>query len=40
MGMSPSRLFELTTHLSGILRDLEEAGIHVKIGDDFAEYRT
>ncbi|WP_299849515.1 hypothetical protein [uncultured Roseovarius sp.] len=40
MGMSPRRLFELTTHLSGILRDLEEAGIHVEIGDDFAKYRS
>ncbi len=40
MGMSPSRLFELTTHLLGILRDLEEAGIRIEIGDDFAEYRA
>lgn len=40
MGMSPSKLFELTTHLGGILRDLEEAGIHVVIGDDFAKYRS
>lgn len=40
MGMSPSKLFELTTHLFGILRDLEEAGIRVEIGDDFAKYRA
>ncbi|WP_298919998.1 hypothetical protein [uncultured Roseobacter sp.] len=40
MGMSPSRLFELTTQLSGILRDLEETGIHIEIGDDFAKYRA
>jgi hypothetical protein len=38
--ISPSRLFGLTTRLSGILRDLERAGIHVEIGDDFAEYRA
>ena len=37
---SPSRLFESITHLSGILRDLEDMGIHVEIGDDFAKYRA
>ena len=40
MAMSPSRLFELTRHLSGILRDLEAAGLRVEIGDDFAKYRA
>lgn len=40
MGISPSRLFESITHLSGILRDLEDMGIHVEIGDDFAKYRA
>ena len=40
MGMAPSRLFELTTQISGILRDLEEAGIRLEIGDDFATYRS
>ncbi|MFD1158761.1 hypothetical protein [Roseovarius aestuarii] len=40
MGMSPFRLFKLTTHLSGILRDLEEGGIHIEVGDDFAKYRS
>ncbi len=38
--MSPSKLFELTSHLSGILRDLEEAGTRIEIGDDFAAYRA
>ncbi|MFQ6548990.1 hypothetical protein AADZ90_013620 [Aestuariibius sp. 2305UL40-4] len=38
--MQPTRLFELTTHLSGILRDLEAAGIHVEVGDDFAKFRA
>jgi hypothetical protein len=37
---SPSRLFALTAHLSGILRELEKAGIHIEIGDDFAKYRA
>lgn len=37
---SPSRLFELTTHLSRIIRDLENAGIRIEIGDDFARYRA
>jgi len=40
MEMSPSRLFELTKQLSGILRDLEQAGLKVEIGDDFAKYRA
>ena len=40
MGMSPIKLFELITHLSGILRELEEAKIHIEIGDDFAKYRS
>lgn len=38
--MSPIRMFKLTTHLSGILRDLEEGGIHIEVGDDFAKYRS
>lgn len=40
MGILPSRLFELITGLSGILRDLEEAGLRVEIGDDFTKYRA
>ncbi len=40
MVLSPSRLFELTTHLSGIFRDLKDAGLHLEIGDDFAKYRA
>ncbi|MEJ6387874.1 hypothetical protein [Gymnodinialimonas ulvae] len=37
---SPSKLFELIKHLSGIIRDLENAGIRIEIGDDFAKYRA
>ncbi|WP_425357851.1 hypothetical protein [Roseobacter litoralis] len=40
MLMSPSRLFELTRSLSNTLIDLEQAGIRVEIGDDFAKYRA
>ena len=40
MGMLPSRLFELIINLSGTLRDLDEAGLHVEIGDDFTKYRS
>ncbi len=40
MGMLPGKLFEMTRHLSCILHDLEEAGIRVEIGDDFAKYRA
>ncbi len=40
MRMSPSRLFELITNVSGVLGDLEQTGIRVEIGDDFAKYRT
>jgi hypothetical protein len=40
MAILASRLFELTANLSGILRDLEEAGIYIEIGDDFAKYRA
>ncbi|ABG31330.1 hypothetical protein RD1_1708 [Roseobacter denitrificans OCh 114] len=38
--MSPSRLFELTRQLSDTLTELEQAGIRVEIGDDFAKYRA
>lgn len=37
---SPSRLFELTTHLSSTVRELKKAGIRIEIGDDFAKYRA
>ena len=37
---SPSRFFELTTHLSGTVRELERVGIRIEIGDDFAKYRA
>lgn len=40
MVMLPSKLFELTTHVSRILDDLEETGIQIEIGDDFAKYRA
>ncbi|WP_299204491.1 hypothetical protein [uncultured Tateyamaria sp.] len=40
MGLRPSRLFEVITRFSGVLRDLEEMGIRVKICDDFQEYRA
>jgi len=40
METSPRRLFEMTTNLSGALNDLENAGIRVEIGDDFAKYRA
>ena len=39
MGMSPSRLFRLTNHLSNILRELNDAGLRIEIGDDFTKYR-
>ncbi|MDJ0826794.1 MAG: hypothetical protein QNJ16_14950 [Rhodobacter sp.] len=40
MATSPSGLFELVTNLSGILCDLDEAGIRVEVGDDFVKYRA
>ncbi|WP_298842433.1 hypothetical protein [uncultured Roseobacter sp.] len=40
MGILPSRLFELTKQLSGIMQDLEASGITIEIGDDFARYRA
>lgn len=40
MRMSPSRLFDLTKSLSKSLTELNDAGIHVEIGDDFAKYRS
>lgn len=38
--MLPSKLFTMTTNVSGILRHLEESGLRLEIGDDFAKYRT
>lgn len=40
MGISPSRLFELSTRLSGMLDDLRGLGICLEIGDDFVAYRS
>ncbi|WP_299656318.1 hypothetical protein [uncultured Tateyamaria sp.] len=40
MGPRPSRVFETLTRFSGIQRDLEDAGIQIKVGDDFQEYRA
>lgn len=37
---SPRKLFELASHLSGTVQDLENAGIHIEIGDDFSKYRA
>lgn len=39
MHMSPSRLFELTKNLSNSLGELNNTGIHIEIGDDFAKYQ-
>ncbi|MEL6363046.1 MAG: hypothetical protein AAFR21_18420 [Pseudomonadota bacterium] len=38
--MSPRRQFQLLEHLSGVLRDLAEAGVRVEIGDDFTKYHA
>ncbi len=40
MRLLPCNLFELTTRLSGIRHDLEEAGMRIEIGADFAKYRS
>jgi hypothetical protein len=40
MGITPIRLFELSKRLSGMLRELQEAGLQIEIGDDFAKYRA
>ncbi|MEM9578089.1 MAG: hypothetical protein AAF999_13875 [Pseudomonadota bacterium] len=40
MGMLPRELFKITKYLSAILQELEEAGIRVEVGDDFARYRA
>lgn len=40
MGMSPSSLYELSSRLSSILRDLQALGLRVEIGDNFAKYRA
>ena len=40
MHMSPSRLFELTKNLSNSLGELNNTGIHIEIGDDFAKYQS
>lgn len=39
MKMLPSRLFEVSRNLSNSLNALNDAGIHIEIGDDFAQYR-
>ena len=38
--MLPSKLYKMTSNVSGILRHLEEAGIWLEIGDDFGKYRA
>lgn len=40
MGMSPSRLFEMTTQLSNTLSILGQSGLRIEVGDDFALYRA
>ncbi|MEI4235377.1 hypothetical protein [Roseovarius sp. D22-M7] len=40
MVMLPSKLFTMTMNVSGILSQLEKAGIRLEFGDDFAKYRT
>ncbi|GIT88829.1 MULTISPECIES: hypothetical protein [Roseobacter] len=40
MQMLPSKLFELITNLRGVFSDLEQMGIRVEIGDDFAKFRS
>jgi hypothetical protein len=37
--MSAVSLFSAITRVSGLVRELEEVGMQVKVGDDFAEYR-
>ncbi|WP_052249730.1 hypothetical protein [Tateyamaria sp. ANG-S1] len=39
MCIGPNRLFRTITRFADVLRELEEAGIHVVLGDDFLEYR-
>ena len=38
--MSPRSLFELIKNVSVILRDLEQAGIFLEVGDDFTKFRS
>jgi hypothetical protein len=38
--MSPKRLFGSIAAVANILKDLEQAGMRVEVGDDFAEYRS
>ncbi|MEM9583022.1 MAG: hypothetical protein AAGA08_07880 [Pseudomonadota bacterium] len=40
MVFSPSKLFGLVQGLTKTLQALEQSGIHVEIGDDFAKYRS
>jgi hypothetical protein len=40
MGIPAKRIIELTRNLSTITQHLDELGIRVEIGDDFAEYRA
>ncbi|MCH2165705.1 MAG: hypothetical protein MK098_13775 [Marinovum sp.] len=39
MNIGPYRLFQTIERFSGCLRELEDAGIHVELGDDFQKYR-
>lgn len=37
--MSAQRLFDMVKNVSGIIKDLEDAGMRVELGDDFSKYR-
>lgn len=40
VGMLPRQLFGLAKSVSGLIDQLEENGLYVEIGDDFARYRA
>ncbi|WP_415400778.1 hypothetical protein [Tateyamaria sp. SN3-11] len=39
MSIRPNRLFQTMARFAGVLKELEDAGIQVVLGDDFMEYR-
>ncbi|MEM7721653.1 MAG: hypothetical protein AAF376_04715 [Pseudomonadota bacterium] len=40
MVVAPSAFFRMVTRLSDIVKNVEELGIRIEVGDDFAEYRA
>ncbi|MDA8587236.1 hypothetical protein N9L47_13405 [Rhodobacteraceae bacterium] len=38
--MSARMLYQTIVHVSGLLRELEDVGVRVEIGDDFSQYRN